>query len=54
VSENVVPYTLVYQPRRLKLRAQVIPPKTPPDHGSIGEEQRVYLNFIRSLDDFIR
>jgi alpha-amylase len=31
VSENVVLYTLVHQPRRLKLPAQVIPPKTKPD-----------------------
>jgi alpha-amylase len=31
VAENLVVYTVVHQPRRLKLPAQVIPPKTPPE-----------------------
>jgi len=31
VAENLVVYTVVHQPRRLKLPAQVIPPKTGPD-----------------------
>jgi alpha-amylase len=31
VAENLVVYTVVHQPRRLKLPAQVIPPKTSPE-----------------------
>ncbi|MEO8744929.1 MAG: glycoside hydrolase [Candidatus Dormiibacterota bacterium] len=31
MAENLVVYTIVHQPRRLKLPAQVIPPKTAPD-----------------------
>ena len=31
MAENLVVYTVVHQPRRLKLPAQVIPPKTPPE-----------------------
>jgi alpha-amylase len=84
----VVVYTVVHQPRRLKLPAQLIPGGTPGDRlasylfdddldrhyfdkvteysyvpataafrelgglGIIREQQQVYLNFIRALDEF--
>jgi alpha-amylase len=40
VAENLVVYTVVHQPRRLKLPAQIIPPKTSPEtmHDLVFDE----------------
>ena len=53
MAENLVVYTVVHQPRRLRLPARVIPPGTPPDEfGSFLFDEAMDRRYFEKVAEY--